>query len=113
MILVAVTSAWVRSGYTVQFTEAGTVMIYRGRDILWFSPTQEAPGLFSRDELDDISIRRVEQSGGFATLDDAARFVQELTTTTTTAPAESSVAESDVTTTTVRPRPTTTTTTDG
>jgi protein phosphatase len=114
MILVAVTSAWVRSGYTVQFTEAGTVMIYRGRDILWFSPTQEAPGQFSRDELDDISIRRVEQSGGFATLDDAARFVQELTTTTTTVPVDDGDGDAvAVTTTTVRPRPTTTTTTAG
>jgi hypothetical protein len=89
-------------------------MIYRGRDILWFSPTQEAPGQFSRDELDDISIRRVEQSGGFATLDDAARFVQELTTTTTTVPVDDADGDAvAVTTTTVRPRPTTTTTAAG
>ena len=99
VVLVAVSSAWVRSGYTVRFTDNGTVMIYRGRDLLWFSATQEAPGQYSRDQLDGLSIGRVENSGGFATLDDAARFVQTLTPTTTT---------TVVTTTTTVPRATTT-----
>ena len=99
VVLVAVSSAWVRSGYTVRFTDNGTVMIYRGRDLLWFSATQEAPGQYSRDQLDGLSIGRVENSDGFATLDDAARFVQSLTPTTTT---------TVVTTTTTVPRATTT-----
>ena len=83
----------------MRFTDNGTVMIYRGRDLLWFSATQEAPGQYSRDQLDGLSIGRVENSGGFATLDDAARFVQTLTPTTTT---------TVVTTTTTVPRATTT-----
>ena len=31
-------------------------MIYRGRDILWFSPTEEAPGQYRREDLDSLSV---------------------------------------------------------
>lgn len=80
IILMSITGAWLRSGYTVSFTNSGTVMIYRGRDVLWFSPTEEAPGQFRREQLDSLSVGMVEENRSFNSLDEAAQFVQSLTT---------------------------------
>ena len=104
IVILAVASAWVRSSYTVRFTDSGTVMIYRGRDVLWFNATEEAPGQYRRDELDNLSVGRVEENPSFATLDAAAQFVQTLTPTTTTTVPTTTVPE---TTTTVDVPPTT------
>ena len=80
VILMSIAGAWVRSGYNVSFTNSGTVMIYRGRDMLWFSPTEEAPGQFRREQLDSLSVGMVEENRSFNSLDEAAQFVQSLTT---------------------------------
>ena len=80
VVATSIAGAWIRSSYTVSFTESGTVMIYRGRDVLWFSPTEEAPGLYRRDQLDSLSVGLVQENRQFDTLDAAARFVQSLTT---------------------------------
>ena len=80
VVAISIAGAWVRSSYTVSFTESGTVMIYRGRDVLWFSPTEEAPGLYRRDQLDSLSVGLVQENRQFDTLDAAAQFVQSLTT---------------------------------
>ncbi len=79
IVSVSIAGAWIRSSYTVSFTKSGTVMIYRGRDLLWFSPTEEAPGQYRREELDSLSVGMVEENRRFDTLDDAAQFVQSLT----------------------------------
>ena len=87
IVLTSIAGAWARSGYTVSFTESGTVMIYRGRDVLWFSPTEDAPSQYRREQLDSLSVGMVEEDRQFDTLDAAAQFVQSLTTaknTTTT-----------------------------
>ena len=92
IVIMSIAGAWARSGYTVSFTESGTVMIYRGRDVLWFSPTEEAPGQYRREQLDSLSVGMVEEDRQFDTLDAAAQFVQSLTTavstTTTSSPDE-------------------------
>ena len=80
VVSMSITGAWIRSGYSVSFTESGTVMIYRGRDLLWFSPTEEAPGQFRREQLDSLSVNMVEENRHFKSLDAAAQFVQSLTT---------------------------------
>ena len=54
-------------------------MIYRGRDILWFSPTEEAPGQYRREDLDSLSVGMVHENRQFDSLDAAAQFVQSLT----------------------------------
>jgi len=107
IVILAVASAWVRSSYTVRFTDSGTVMIYRGRDVLWFNATEEAPGQFRRDELDNLSVGRVEENPSFATLDAAAQFVQTLTPTTTTTTTTVPTTTVPETTTTVEVPPTT------
>ena len=84
IVLTSIAGAWARSGYTVSFTESGTVMIYRGRDVLWFSPTEEAPGQYRREQLDSLSVGMVEEGRQFDTLDAAAQFVQSLTTAEST-----------------------------
>ena len=84
-VSMSITGAWIRSGYTVSFTNSGTVMIYRGRDLLWFSPTEEAPGQFRREQLDSLSVNMVEENRRFNSLDAAARFVQSLTAVERTA----------------------------
>ena len=79
VLAISIAGAWVRSSYTVSFTESGTVMIYRGRDILWFSPTEEAPGQYRREDLDSLSVGMVHENRQFDSLDAAAQFVQSLT----------------------------------
>ena len=90
IVVMSIAGAWVRSGYTVSFTESGTVMIYRGRDVLWFNPTEEAPGQYRREQLDSLSVGMVEEDRKFDTLDAAAQFVQSLTTAENTTPTSSS-----------------------
>ena len=50
-------------------------MIYRGRDVLWFNPTEEAPGPYLRSDLDPESVRYVEAEPTFDSLDAAADFI--------------------------------------
>ena len=40
VVALAVGAAWARGTYSVAFTESDRVMIYRGRDVLWFNPTE-------------------------------------------------------------------------
>ena len=87
IVIMSIAGAWVRSGYTVSFTDSGTVMIYRGKDTLWFSPTEEAPGQYQREQLDSLSVGLVNENRKFDSLDAAARFVQSLTTVEAPTPA--------------------------
>ena len=75
----AIMAAWARSGYFVAFDEQDRVVIYQGREdgFLWFEPTPEAYGQFTRDELDDESIALVEDRVHFESQDSAADFVAQ------------------------------------
>jgi len=75
VIALAVGAAWARGTYSVGFTDSDRVMIYRGRDVLWFNPTEEAPGPYRRSDLDPESIRYVEAEPTFDSLDDAFDFI--------------------------------------
>jgi len=75
VIALAVGAAWARGTYSVGFTDSGRVMIYRGRDVLWFNPTEEAPGPYRRSDLDPESVRYVEAEPTFDSLDDAFDFI--------------------------------------
>jgi protein phosphatase len=106
----AILAAWARQGYYVDFDENDQVVIYQGREVLWFQPTVEAPGPYGRDELDQESIDLVELRPEFESQASAAQFVASrltttTTTTTTTVPATTAPA---VTTTTTPPATTTT-----
>jgi PPM family protein phosphatase len=103
----AILAAWARTGYFVAFDEDGNVAVYQGRHggLLWFEPTIEANGPYSREQLDAQSVALVEQQVGFESRADAISFVASnlsptttTTTTTTTTPP----------TTTTIPTPTTT-----
>jgi PPM family protein phosphatase len=110
-----ITAAYARRGYFVAFNDSNSVVIYRGRPdgFLWFDPTVENPTVFSRDQLDDDSISRVERRPEFGSLGNAQEFVAEqLQTTTTTSPPTTTTSPPTTTTaptTTTRPRRTTTT----
>ena len=55
--------------------------------MLWFEPTREATGQYTRDQLDEESIELVEQRPEFESQASATQFVAERlspTTTTTT-----------------------------
>ena len=73
----AIFAAWARSGYYVAFDENDRVVIYQGRDVLWFEPTEEAFGQYSRDELTPESVALVEDEVHFESQENAARFVAE------------------------------------
>jgi PPM family protein phosphatase len=103
-----ITAAWARRGYFVAFNDEDAVVIYRGQPdgFLWFEPTEEAPTVFTRIQLDDDSIARIERRPEFSSRSNADEFVagQLQTTTTTTSTTTTTVP---ATTTTV-PRTTTT-----
>ncbi len=75
----AILAAWARSGYFVAFDEDDRVTIYQGREdgFLWFQPTVEAFGQYTRDELTPESVALVEDRVHFESQDNAARFVAE------------------------------------
>jgi serine/threonine protein phosphatase PrpC len=75
----AILAAWARSGYFVAFDEQDRVVIYQGREdgFLWFDPTVEAYGQYTRDELDEESVALVDDHVHFETQESAARFVAE------------------------------------
>ena len=75
VIALAVGAAWARGTYSVGFTDSDRVMIYRGRNVLWFNPTEEAPGPYRRSDLDPESVRYVEAEPTFDSLDDAFDFI--------------------------------------
>ena len=98
-------TAWARSGYFIAFNDADQVAVFQGQKgtVLWiFQPTEESRAAFSRDDLDEESIRFVESEPEFETLQSALDAVrsrlQPLNAPETTVPD------------TVPPRPTTTTT---
>ncbi len=114
----AIFAAWARSGYFVAFDGAGQVVIYQGREdsVLWFDPTPEAVGRYTRDELDEPSIELVDDRVHFESQASAERFVAErlsttttTTTTTTTIPVPRSVTTTIAPTTTVATATVTTT----
>jgi len=75
VIGLAIGAAWARGTYSVGFTNTDRVMIYRGRDVMWFNPTEEAPGPYLRSDLDPESVRYVEAEPTFDSLDAAADFI--------------------------------------
>ena len=81
-----IASVWGRWGYFVAFDTDDQVVIYRGQNggFLWFDPTQEAPTVFSRDELDDASILLVEDEPRFSSRRNAENFVADRLQATTT-----------------------------
>jgi protein phosphatase len=102
---VTILSAWARSGYFVTF-DGDDVVIYRGRPggVLWFDPTFEARGPFTRDQLDERSIAEVEAERTFETRRRAQQFVtDDLTTTTTSTTPPPATTTTTAPTTTVAP----------
>jgi protein phosphatase len=79
VLAAAIVAAWARSGYYVAFDEDDRVVIYQGREggFLWFEPTAEAYGQYTRDELTEESVALVEDQVHFESQESAARFVAE------------------------------------
>ena len=109
VLALVIASAWARRGYFVAFDPSDDVVIYRGQNggFLWFDPTEEAPTVFSREQLDDDSITRVEREPNFDSRRAAERFVAEqlqaTTTTSTTTTTTTTTTTVPSTTTTVAP----------
>ncbi len=111
----AILAAWARSGYFVDFDEVGEVGIYQGKPdgVLWFEPTREATGQYTRDQLDEESITLVEERRQFESQASAQQFVADRLspTTTTSTTTTTTTTTTVVTTTTVADASTTETTT--
>jgi hypothetical protein len=82
----AILAAWARGGYFVAFDTTGEVGIYQGSQdsVLWFEPTREATGQYTRDQLDEESIELVELRPEFESQASATQFVAERLSPTTT-----------------------------
>ena len=112
----AILAAWARSGYFVAFDDQDRVVIYQGREdgFLWFDPTAEAFGQFTRDELDDESVALVDARVHFESQDSAARFVaQRLRPRTDATDTTTGSGDTTNSTSTTNATSTTTTTTEG
>ena len=111
----AILAAWARSGYFVAFDDVGEVGIYQGKPdgVLWFEPTREATGQYTRDQLDEESIALVEERREFESQASASQFVADRLspTTTTSTTTTTTTTTTVVTTTTVADASTTETTT--
>ena len=106
----AILAAWARSGYFVAFDDNGQVGIYQGKQdgVLWFEPTREATGRYTRDELDDESIMLVELRPEFESQASAAQFVAErLSPIAATTPSRTSTTPTSTTPTSTTPTSTT------
>ncbi len=104
-------AAWARSGYFVAFNDADEVVVFQGRrdSVLWFNPTEESRGEFTRDELSPVSVALVAGEPGFSSLASAELFVaQRLTPLDTDEAAEPPITST--TTSTTRPASAVTTT---
>jgi len=73
-------AAWARSGYFVDYDNDDQIVVYQGRPggLLWFDPTAETTGSFSRDSLTDGSAELVDARPTFESEADAALFVSRL-----------------------------------
>jgi protein phosphatase len=106
MLAFVIIAAYARRTYFVDFNTTGEVVIYQGRPdgFLWFEPTEEARGVYTRDQLDDDSIARVERRPEFSSRSNADQFVAEqLQTTTTTSTTTTTTTTVPATTTTTPP----------
>jgi protein phosphatase len=107
MLAFVIIAAYARRTYFVDFNTTGEVVIYQGRPdgFLWFEPTEEARGVYTRDQLDDDSIARVERRPEFSSRSNADQFVAEQlqTTTTTTSTTTTTTTTVPATTTTAPP----------
>ncbi len=106
MLAFVIIAAYARRTYFVDFNATGDVVIYQGRPdgFLWFEPTEEARGVYTRDQLDDDSIARVERRPEFNSRSNADQFVAEqLQTTTTTSTTTTTTTTVPATTTTTPP----------
>jgi serine/threonine protein phosphatase PrpC len=101
VLALVIASAWARRGYFVAFDDADVVVVYRGQPdgFLWFDPTVDASSQYTRDELDEASIERVESEPRFDSRSSADRFIVEQLDATTT----STSTTTTTTTTTVPP----------
>jgi serine/threonine protein phosphatase PrpC len=111
-------AAWARSGYFVAFNDADEVVVFQGQrgTVLWFNPTEESRGQFTRDELSPSSVALVEGEPGFSSLASAELFVAQRLTTLddtdeTTVPPVTSATTTSLVTSTTRPALAVTTTT--
>jgi len=75
-VMLVLALIWVRSGFVVTFDD-DQVVVLRGREVLWFEPTQVAVGPYERNELDRVSQDLVRQAPRFDRLEDAETFVAE------------------------------------
>jgi PPM family protein phosphatase len=106
MLAFVIIAAYARRTYFVDFNTTGDVVIYQGRPdgFLWFEPTEEARGVYTRAQLDDDSIARVERRPEFNSRSNADQFVAEqLQTTTTTSTTTTTTTTVPATTTTAPP----------
>jgi serine/threonine protein phosphatase PrpC len=111
-------AAWARSGYFVAFNDADEVVVFQGQrnTVLWFNPTEESRGQFTRDELSPSSVALVEGEPGFSSLASAELFVAQRLTTVddsdeTTVPPVTTATTTSLVTSTTRPALGVTTTT--
>ena len=72
-------AAWARSGYFVAFNDADEVVVFQGRrdSVLWFNPTEESRGEFTREELSPASVALVDGEPAFSSLASAELFVAQ------------------------------------
>lgn len=76
-----ITTSYARSGYFVAYeneTPAARVLIYQGKDFLWFNPTIAADSTLIRSDLSSTFDAEIVAKPSFSAAVDAQKFVNEI-----------------------------------
>lgn len=81
VVAVVLVSTYLRSGYFVAYENAKTdarVLVYRGKDFLWVSPTIEADSTLTREDLSIGLAMEISASPSFSSSADAQNYVNQI-----------------------------------
>ena len=81
LVASVVTTSYARSGYFVAYedeTPAARVLIYQGKEFLWFNPTIEADSTLIRSDLNSVLNAEIVTRPDFSSPTDVQKYVNQI-----------------------------------
>ena len=81
LVASVVTTSYARSGYFVAYedeTPAARVLIYQGKEFLWFNPTIEADSTLIRSDLNSVLNAEIVTRPDFSSTTDVQKYVNQI-----------------------------------
>jgi ABC-type cobalt transport system substrate-binding protein len=76
-----ITTSYARSGYFVAYedeTPAARILIYQGKEFLWFNPTIEADSTLIRSDLNLVLDAEIVAGQNFSSPTDVQKYVNQI-----------------------------------